>query len=141
LDHGGDVHVAMDGNFHHWHRRSAGDCLPFYDPIYFLPKLQVDDVGQQINMACKQPARQCNMAVPDEAVDRCEDSYEAADGKKQKAAIDSFDETSIMALICHYDIPLFFANIDTAGKQQKYSITLIEHLFSYPSQVQCCHAI
>jgi len=70
------------------------------------------------------------MAVPDEAVDRCEDSYEAADGKKQKAAIDSFNDTSIMALICRHDIPLFFANIDTVGEQQKYSITLIEHLFS-----------
>jgi len=120
----------MDGNFHHRHRRPVGDCPPFYDPIYFLPKLQVDDVGQRINMARKQPARQCNMAVPDEAVDRCEDSYEAADGKKQKAAIDSFDDTGIMALICRHDIPLFFANIDTAGEQQKYSITLIEHLFS-----------
>ncbi|KAI6028169.1 hypothetical protein EDC04DRAFT_2869155 [Pisolithus marmoratus] len=35
-----------------------------------------------------------------------------------------------MALICHHDIPLFFANIDTPGKQQKYSIALIKHLFS-----------
>ncbi|KAI6016738.1 hypothetical protein EDC04DRAFT_2870269 [Pisolithus marmoratus] len=35
-----------------------------------------------------------------------------------------------MALLCHHDIPLFFANIDTPGKQQKYSIVLIKHLFS-----------
>jgi len=121
----------MDGNFHHQHRRSAGDCPPFYDPVYFIPKPQVDDVGQRINTARKRPPRQCNMAMPDEAIDQCETSYEAADGKKQKAAIDCFDNTGIMALICRHDIPLFFANIDTPGEQQKYSIALIEHLFSF----------
>jgi len=70
------------------------------------------------------------MAVPDEAIDQCETLYEAADGKKQKAAIDSFDDTGVMALICRHDIPLFLANIDTPGEQQKYSIALVEHLFS-----------
>ncbi|KIK29762.1 hypothetical protein PISMIDRAFT_6531 [Pisolithus microcarpus 441] len=44
--------------------------------------------------------------------------------------MDSFDDTGLMALICRHDIPLFFANIDTPGEQQKYSIALIEHLFS-----------
>ena len=68
--------------------------------------------------------------MPDEAIDQCETSYEATDGKKQKTAMDSFDDTGVMALICRHDIPLFFANIDTPGEQQKYSIALIEHLFS-----------
>ena len=35
-----------------------------------------------------------------------------------------------MALICRHDIPLFLANINTPGEQQKYSVALIEHLFS-----------
>jgi hypothetical protein len=30
-----------------------------------------------------------------------------------------------MSLICRHDIPLFFANIDTPGEQQKYAIALI----------------
>ena len=50
--------------------------------------------------------------------------------KKQKAAIDSFNDTGIMALICCHDIRLFLANIDTPGEQQKYSVALIKHLFS-----------
>jgi len=130
LNNGGDIHVAMDGNFHHRHRRSAGDCPPFYDPVYFLPKLQVDGAGRRIDTARKRPPRQCNTVVPDEAIDQCETSYEAADGKKQKTAMDSFNDTGVMALICCHDIPLFFANIDTPGEQQKYSVALIEHLFS-----------
>lgn len=45
--------------------------------------------------------------------------------------MDSFDNTGVMALTCRHDILLFFVNIDTPGKQQKYSIALIEHLFSF----------
>ncbi|KAI5981055.1 hypothetical protein EDC04DRAFT_2916960 [Pisolithus marmoratus] len=113
LDKGGDIHVAMDGNFHHCHRRSAGDSPSFYEPSYFLPK-----------------AQRTKSIVPDEAIDQCEASYEAMDGQKQKASTDGFDDTGLMALICRHDIPLFFANIDTPGEQQKYSVTLIDHLFS-----------
>ncbi|KAG1837541.1 hypothetical protein F4604DRAFT_1692187 [Suillus subluteus] len=102
LEEGGDIHVATDGNFHHRHRCSAGNSPHFYDPSYFLPKAQVDSTPK-----LHAPP------VPHEAIDLCENSYEAADGKKQKAAMDSFDDTGVMALICRHDIPLFFANIDT----------------------------
>ncbi|KAH7905288.1 hypothetical protein BJ138DRAFT_1017919 [Hygrophoropsis aurantiaca] len=131
LVQGGDVvHVASDGNFHHRHRRSAGDSPPFYDPVYVLPKHQVDAVGSRIERLRKRPPRAYKSPIPDEALDQCERTYEAVDGKKQKAAMDSFDDTGVMALICRHDIPLFFANIDTPGEQQKYSIALFEHLFS-----------
>jgi hypothetical protein len=36
-----------------------------------------------------------------------------------------------MALVCRHDILLFFANIDTPGEQQKYSVALLEHLFLF----------
>ncbi|KAG1779248.1 hypothetical protein EV702DRAFT_1214244 [Suillus placidus] len=129
-DEGGDIHVAMDGNFHHRHRRAAGDCPSFYNPTYFLPKSYVDTIGRHIDMQRKRPVKSHVPLVPDEAVDQCENAYEAADGKKQKAAMDSFDDTGIMALICRHDIPLFFANIDSPGEQQKYSVALLQHFFS-----------
>ncbi|KAG2125361.1 uncharacterized protein EDB93DRAFT_1244054 [Suillus bovinus] len=130
LEEGGDIHVATDGNFHHRHRRSAGDSPHFYDPTYFLPKAQVDDIGRHINRSRKSTPKLHAPLVPHEAIDLCENSYEAADGMKQKAAMDSFDDTGIMALICRHDIPLFFANIDTPGEQQKYAVALIDHLFT-----------
>lgn len=129
-DDGGDIHVATDGNFHHRHRRAAGDCPPFYDPTYFIPKTFVDGIGRRIDALHKHPPRTYTSLIPDEAVDQCETSYEAADGKKQKTAMDNFDDTGIMALICRHDIPLFFANIDSPGEQQKYSVALLQHLFS-----------
>jgi hypothetical protein len=42
--------------------------------------------------------------------------------------MDKFDDGGIMALVCRHDIPLFAANIDTPGEQQKYAVALIEHL-------------
>ena len=55
LDKGSDIHVATDGNFHHRHRHSAGDCPPFYEPTYFIPKAQVDAIGQRIDCARQHP--------------------------------------------------------------------------------------
>ncbi|KAG1740564.1 hypothetical protein EDD22DRAFT_982220 [Suillus occidentalis] len=82
---------------------------------------QVDEVRHRIQSLCKCAPKKHTSAVPDEAIDQCEHSYEAADGKKQKAAMDLFDDTGVMALICWHDIPLFFANIDSPGEQQKYA--------------------
>jgi len=49
------------------------------------------------------------MAMPDEAIDQCETLYEAADGKKQKAAIDCFDNLalwhSFVAMTSHFSLP------------------------------------
>ncbi|KAI5989201.1 hypothetical protein F5J12DRAFT_728006 [Pisolithus orientalis] len=131
LSNSGDIHITLDGNFHHHHQHSAGSCPAFYDPAYFIPKVQVNNVGCQIKRVCKWPLRQQCVEVPDEAIDQCEVSYEAADGNKQKATMDCFNNTGIMVLICHHNIPLFFANIDTPGEQQKYSVTLLKHLFSH----------
>ncbi|KAI9571062.1 hypothetical protein HD554DRAFT_2203599 [Boletus coccyginus] len=48
LTAGGDIHVSTDGNFHHQHRHSAGNCPPFYDPAYFLSKSQYNILPQNV---------------------------------------------------------------------------------------------
>ncbi|KIK94717.1 hypothetical protein PAXRUDRAFT_33373 [Paxillus rubicundulus Ve08.2h10] len=103
----GDIHVATDGNFHHQHQCSAGNCPSFYNPVYFLLKGQVDAVGQCVAKAHKCQPKKHQALVPNEAINQCEISYEA------KAAMDGLYDTGIMALICHHDIPLFVANIDS----------------------------
>ncbi|KAG9309814.1 hypothetical protein JVU11DRAFT_10191 [Chiua virens] len=128
---GSDIHVATDGNFHHRHCRSAGNSPSFYDPEYFLLKQQVDAMGTHVAKQRKKPSRTHTSSIPDKAIDSCEASYEAADDKKQKTSMESFDDTGLMALICRHDIPLFFANVDTPGEQQKFALALIAHLFSF----------
>lgn len=129
-DRGGDIHFCVDGNFHHRHGISAGESVPFHDPAYILSKSFVDRVGERVDEQRKRTPRSYRPKVPDEAIDDCEHSHEAADGRKRKANTDIFDDTGLMALVCRHDIPLFFTNIDTPGEQQKYAIALIEHIFS-----------
>ena len=129
MDEGCNIHVAADGNFHHRHRCSAGDGPAFYNPVYILPKSQVDAVGCQIQAARKCSPTKIPAAVPDEAIDQCQHSYEVADEKKKKMDMEIFDDGGLIKIVCQHDIPLFFANINTPGEQQKYAVMLIEHLF------------
>ena len=80
VDRGADFHVAVDGNFHHRHRRSAGDSPSFYDPLLFISKEEVDAVGHCIELQRARAPKSYSPKVPDEAVDDCEKSYTATDG-------------------------------------------------------------
>lgn len=122
--------MSIDGNHHHRHQTSSGDSPHFYDPRYFLSKEEVDAVGDKIEEARKRPARKYKLRVPEEAIAECEDSHTAANANKQKADMGHFDDTGVAALVCRHGIPIFFANIDTPGEQQKYAIALIIRVYS-----------
>ena len=124
--------MATDGNFSQRHRKDAGDCPEFYSPDYFLTKAYVDSVGRCIVAARgKPPKARKPPKVPDEAVNDCEEGHESGSGSTVKTNMDHYDDGGVMVLVCCHDIPLFLANIDTPGEQQKYAISLIEHLFSF----------
>ncbi|KAJ7580800.1 hypothetical protein C8J56DRAFT_794621, partial [Mycena floridula] len=135
FNYGGDIHVAVDGNMHHRHIRGAGKSNEFYESRRFLSKEYVNKVGEEMAKAKKRPSKPYNSAVPESAIQACHDSHHAAKGD---IAGDSettnrkgmeFDDKGVMALVCRHDIPLFFANIDTPGEQQKYPIALIQFFF------------
>ncbi|PPR07291.1 hypothetical protein CVT24_007353 [Panaeolus cyanescens] len=132
LEEGGDFHVATDGNFHHRHATNAGAGISYRKPFHIIPPEFVNSVGEEIDRARKKAPKTVEKPkVPSSAVDECEKSYEAANGDKKKAAEGNnrFDSHGLMSLVCRHDIPLFFANIDTPGEQQKYSVALIRWLF------------
>jgi hypothetical protein len=87
-------------------------------------------VGRRLEQARNAKPKSYERQVPDEAIDECEDAHEATNGSKDKKKWDQFDDTGLMTLVCRHDIPLFFANIDTPGEQQKYAVALLEHLYS-----------
>ena len=124
--------MATDGNFSQRHRKDAGDCPEFYTSEYFLTKAYVDSVGHRIVVARgKPPKARKPLKVPDEAVNDCEEGHESGSGSTVKMNLDHYDDGGVMVLVCRHDIPIFLANIDTPGEQQKYAVSLIEHLFSF----------
>ncbi|KAF7981244.1 hypothetical protein HWV62_34613 [Athelia sp. TMB] len=142
LDEGGDVHMALDGNFHHRHQASSSDGPHFHDAHQIIPKDQVDAVGNRIDAARKRPARKFRPKVPEEVIQECQDSHTAADGRKAKTDMGHFDDTGLMAMVCRHDVPLFVANIDTPGEQQKYGVALMEHVLTLlPPQATCMFII
>lgn len=134
--------MALDGNFHHRHQTSSGDGPHFHDAVQIISKEQVDAVGNRIDAARKRPPRKFCPKVPEEVIQECQDSHTAADGRKAKTDMGHFDDTGLMVMVCRHDVPLFVANIDTPGEQQKYGVALMEHVLTLlPSQATCVFII
>ncbi|KAG6863081.1 hypothetical protein C0991_008337, partial [Blastosporella zonata] len=110
---------------------SGGDCPPFYKPEYMLSKAEVDSIGEHIHNARQRPPKPWQPSLPDEAVDECKSTHVAGSGLNLKTNMEKFDDGGVMALVCRHNIPLFLANIDTPGEQQKYAAALIQHLYSH----------
>ncbi|KAK1223885.1 hypothetical protein PQX77_013219 [Marasmius sp. AFHP31] len=126
---GGDIHVALDGNFHHRHLKSGGDGVPFHASTRFLSKEFTDSVGERIAAARARPPKHHNSPVPDDVVDSDRDAYKAARSENQKKSNDMYNENGVMALVCRHDIPLFMTSINTPGEQQKDAVALLLALF------------
>lgn len=134
--------MALDGNFHHRHQAASGDGPHFHDAAQILSKEQVDAVGHRIDAARKRPARKYKPKVPEEVIQDCHDSHTAADERKTKASTKYYDDTGLMAIVCRHDVPLFVANIDTPGEQQKFGVALFEHVLTLlPSKATCVFII
>ncbi|KAF8054925.1 hypothetical protein FPV67DRAFT_1598916, partial [Lyophyllum atratum] len=72
-----------------------------------------------------------SLRIPTSVLDGCESSFTAADGRREKASTQFFDDTALMALVCRHDIVLFLANMRSAGEKQHYAIALVETLFQH----------
>ena len=56
------------------------------------------------------------LSVSNSILDVCQDSFLAADKKREKASTQFFKDTGLMALLYWYDQILFLINMTTAGK-------------------------
>ncbi|RXW14843.1 hypothetical protein EST38_g11010 [Candolleomyces aberdarensis] len=128
LSEGCDVHAYLDGCFSHRRLKHAGDPPHAHVPEHYVPKEQVDAMGDHISDVRKKPAKARTIVVPDEAVDECEDGHIAGTGTKVKSDTSRYDDTGTMALVCRHDTPILLANIDTPGEQQKYAAAMIQKL-------------
>lgn len=86
-------------------------------------------MGEHIAAARRGPSKKRHgPKLPEAVVEECEKAFEAADETAEKSSGSKFDDNGVFAIVCRHDIPLFLANIDSPGEQQKYEVALIKHI-------------
>jgi len=70
------------------------------------------------------------MPIPNSCADSCGESFIAADSDRVKASTMYFSDTGMMAMLCHHDIVLFWANMWTAGEKQFFALALLAALMA-----------
>ncbi|KAF9508083.1 hypothetical protein BS47DRAFT_1398056 [Hydnum rufescens UP504] len=93
-------------------------------------KWKADEVDDDTSSPLEDDKVEAGLDVPNSVLDRCEKLFIAADGDRVKASTQYFDDTGVMACLCCHDIPLFLANMRTAGEKQFYAIALLDALLS-----------
>ncbi|KAJ7878978.1 hypothetical protein B0H14DRAFT_3774904 [Mycena olivaceomarginata] len=130
LEEGGDVQVGGDGCFSYRHVRRAGDGPISYNPTYFISKDKVDAAGDRINRARKNKPSSLEPLIPQEVLDACNATFDAANEKKRNADPKFYDASGVFVMVCRHGQVLFLCNIDTPGEQQKYVLAGLEELIS-----------
>lgn len=140
---------CLDACFTQKRRKNRG---PYNDAAYinrdtvFLPKADVDNMEQYVDgirgtggAKAKEKGKgkeravdpdqddyESNMRVPTSVLDGCNDSFKAADDRRQKASTQFFADTGLMALVCRHDRVLWFANMTSPGERQHYALALLQ---------------
>ncbi|KAG2362047.1 hypothetical protein BDR07DRAFT_1485163 [Suillus spraguei] len=143
-----DVIVCIDACFTQKRsanpRSAAGSNPPNPTPSFFLP---MDDVKAMEDFVerCRRDRRQARtsraepdedgyeegMRIPVSVLNGCDDSFIAADEKREKASTRFFTDTGLMALVCRHDRVLWIANLTSAGEKQHYVLALLDRLFKH----------
>ncbi|KAK6992439.1 hypothetical protein R3P38DRAFT_3330946 [Favolaschia claudopus] len=129
LADGGDVQNGADGCFSYPHAKKAGDGPISYKPQFFLSKKTVDSIGQRIIVARTKPKANPKRRVPQEVIDSCEESWDAANEKKRRANPERYDASGVFVMTCRHGQVILLCNIDTPGEQQRYIVAMLETLF------------
>ena len=85
----------------------------------------------QVDTADEEDGYEGDLWVPRSVLDGCDASFTSADTAREKASTQFFDDTALMALLCHHDCVLWIANMWSAGKKWHYALALLETLFQH----------
>ncbi|KAF9504947.1 hypothetical protein BS47DRAFT_1368427 [Hydnum rufescens UP504] len=72
-----------------------------------------------------------NLNMPNSTYRACGESFIAANGDRIKASTQYFSDTGVLAMLCQHDIPIFLANMWTAGEKQFYVFALLDALIKH----------
>ena len=148
-----DVIVCLDACFTQKRRKgvaSTRDPARSHPNTVFIPEDAVNDMETQVEQRRHHgeksgaPQRSTedadvvepSLKVPNSVLDGCNDSFTAADERRQKASTQFFSDTGLMAMLCRHDRVLWLVNMTSAGEKQHYALSLVRELFNHlPQQV------
>ncbi|KAJ3475061.1 hypothetical protein NLI96_g12083 [Meripilus lineatus] len=140
-----DAIICCDANFTQKCRKGQieDDTWPWSHPdTVFITEDKIKEMEKYVEERRAGPRRAANqdtsadscedgMLVPNSVLDGCQESFKAADEKREKASTQFFRDTGLMAMLCRHDRVLFLANMTSAGEKQHYVLALIKELFSH----------
>ena len=143
-----DIVVCLDACFTQKHNKTkgkGGDCDPpnCHPSSIFMSEADVkvvEDFVESCRASRPRHAQNSNaggdgyeagMRVPTSVLNGCNDSFVAADEKREKASSQFFADTGLMALLCRHDRPLWTINMTSAGEKQHYAVALLRRLFEH----------
>ncbi|KAJ7454650.1 hypothetical protein FB451DRAFT_1517175, partial [Mycena latifolia] len=141
----GDGHLLMLDNLKQWRgcstrRRRLLQLSPsavrrrwanLLRPLVFHFQGKVEKVRSRIAQARSKKPREVNPPIPQEAIDACQASWDAANDKKQKVDPKRHDASGVFVLTCRHSQVLFLCDIDTPGERQEFIVALMEETNSY----------
>ncbi|KAK7025348.1 hypothetical protein VNI00_016059 [Paramarasmius palmivorus] len=147
-DIGFDAIVCVDACFTQKHNKQQRDQPLQHPHSVFVP--EADVLSMEAHVEFVRPSRprkqgangepipqevpdgfEGSMKVPTSVLDGCEDSFTAADERRQKASTKFFDCTALMGLLCRHDRVLWLVNMTSAGEKQHYVLSLLAALFQH----------
>ena len=69
--------------------------------------------------------------VPMSVLDGCKQSFLAADDQREKASMQFFASTTLMAILCRHNRVLWVVDMRSVGEKQHYILVLLEILFQH----------
>ncbi|KIJ61168.1 hypothetical protein HYDPIDRAFT_97299, partial [Hydnomerulius pinastri MD-312] len=141
-----DAIICIDACFTQKHRSGHIDDPRNPTGTVFLSKPDLDKMEGKVDALRKPRKRGQNsrevtedvqdgyeqgMNIPTSVLNGCNDSFLAADEKRQKASMQFFSDTGVMVLLCHHDCVIHLANMTSAGEKQHYALMLLKALFDH----------
>lgn len=122
-------------------RAETRDVPRTHPDTVFVPEDDVDAMEQEVaQLRSRREDRthlpdadvvERNLKLPNSVLDGCNDSFTAADERRQKASTQFFADTGLMAMLCRHDRVLWLVNMTAAGEKQHYALSLVRRLFDH----------
>ncbi|OJA10545.1 hypothetical protein AZE42_11907, partial [Rhizopogon vesiculosus] len=127
-----DAIGCIDACFNQKHTHAHENDPKNSTESFFIPEREVQQMeAEQGPTIDTEDGYEEGMHIPTSVLEGCNESFIAADEKREKASTQFFSDTGVMALLCRHDRVLWLVNMTSAGEKQHYALALIRQWFKH----------